>query len=181
MTLDDKIEKLMENHPDLFPTKAKFWSYLRGALRRGLWEKSPMKLKFKNKNVSPPPSDYKGRGRKGDYCALTGEWTPVSKMEVDHIEGNKSLLCEEDIVPYILHLLADEDELQLVSKDAHKVKSFSERQGISFDEAKATKEAIAIQKAKEDNQWLRARNIEPGRNAKARRQQIIDVLLKEQK
>jgi hypothetical protein len=140
-----------------------------------------MRIRFKNKNVSPPPPDYKGRGRKGDYCALTGEWTPVSKMEVDHKDGHKPLLSEQDIVPYILHLLADEDELQLVDKEAHKCKSYADRQGISFDEAKATKEAIAIQKAKEDNQWLRARNIEPGRNAKARRQQIIDVLLAEQK
>lgn len=130
-----KIEKLMKEHPDLFPTEAAFWTYLRGALRRSLWSKSPMKHKFKSSQTTPPPEEYTGRGRKGAVCALTGEWEMTSKLEVDHKIGNKSLRSEEDVLPFILHLLASGDELQLVTKEAHKVKSLAERRGITFEEA----------------------------------------------
>ena len=145
-TLDERIKKLVQKEPKLFPTEAKVWSYIRGALRRGLWEKSPVKFKFKSGTATPPPKSYKGKGRKGHVCALTDEWINVSASEVDHIEGHVSLLCEDDVIPYIIHLLATEDELQIVDKEAHKIKSYSERMGISFEEAKVEKEVIAFGK-----------------------------------
>ena len=154
MTLQEKIQQLMEQHPDLFPTEASFWSYLRGCLRRGLWNKSPMKHRFKSSQMSPPPEDYKGRGKKGAYCELTGEWQMTSKMEVDHKDGHKSLLSEDDIVPYVIHLLASgNQELAVVDKEAHKIKSYAERKGISFEEAKVEKEIIQkmrLPKAEQD-------------------------------
>jgi len=140
--LTNQIKKLMDKHPDLFPTEAKFWSYLRGCLRRGLWEKSPMKFKFKNSSAIKPPEGYKGKGRKGHICALTGEWVMTSKAEVDHIEGHKPLLKESDIIPYIIHLLATEDSLQMVDKEAHKIKTHAERKGLSFEEAVIDKKVI---------------------------------------
>ena len=180
-SLDAKIKRIIKAHPDLFPTEAKFWAWLRGGLRRGLWEKSSLKLKFKNKNVSPPPPDYTGRGKKGDYCALTGVWTPTSKLEVDHKDGNLSLKCSEDILPFIAHLLAEDCELQLVDKEAHKIKSYAERPNISFEQAQATKQAIAIQKdRKKESEWFAENNIKPASNAKKRREQIINHLLQEE-
>lgn len=173
---NNKVKHLLEHYPNLFPTEASFWAWLRGGLRRGLWEKSSLKLSFKNSNVSPPPKGYTGRGKKGQYCALTGEWIPTSKLEVDHKDGNKPLRSGEDVLEFILHMLADHEELQLVSKDAHKVKSYAERMGISFEEARATKQAIAIQKDLDDKQWLRENGIEPASNAKARREQIVEKL-----
>ena len=144
--IEDRIDLLMREHPDLFPTRAKFWSFLRGCLRRGLWEKSPLKIRAKNNKMTPPPTEYTGRGRKGAYCALTGEWTPTSKMEVDHIDGHKPLLCEDDIIPYMIHLLAIEKELDVVDKEAHKIKSYAERMGITFEQAVIEKDIIAFAK-----------------------------------
>lgn len=145
--LSDKIKELMDHHPDLFPTEARFWSYLRGSLRRSLWDKSPMKHRYKNSKMQPPPEGYTGRGKKGAECSLTGEWTMTSKMEVDHKDGHKSLRCEDDIIPFIIHLLASsEEELQLVEKEAHKIKSYAERSGISFEDAIIEKQIIALKK-----------------------------------
>lgn len=147
MTLEDKINQLMNDHPDLFPTEAKVWQYIRGCMRRGFWEKSPMKFKFKASQMEPPPKGYKGRGKKGAVCSLTGEWTMTSQLEVDHKEGHKRLLKEEDIIPYMIHLLASNDEeLQLASKEAHKIKSYAERMDLSFEEAKIKKKEIAFGK-----------------------------------
>lgn len=181
MTLDDKIKQLMQEHPDLFPTEAKFWAYLRGALRRGLWEKSPMKHRYKATQMLPPPEGYTGRGKKGSECALEGDWTMTSKLEVDHKDGNKSLRSEDDILPFIIHLLASNgDELQLVGKEAHRIKSYADRHGLTYEQAVREKEVIAFSKLTAQTQ--RAKLIEMGasdeqlRTAKNRKNAYRELL-----
>lgn len=175
--LQQQIEKIMSDHPDLFPTESKFWTYLRGALRRSLWSKSPMKLRFKSSTSSPPPEDYTGRGRKGHYCALTGEWVAVSKSEVDHIEGNVSLSCEEDIIPFIVHLLASgEDQLQVVDKEAHKIKSYAERMGITFEQATVEKRIIEMMKDKNKVNKLLDSHSLPCNNDLARKESLRKLI-----
>lgn len=175
--LQSQIERLVRLHPDIFPTEAAVWTRLRGDLRRGIWEKSSAKFQFKNKACTPPPKGYTGRARLGAECALTGEWTGKSKMEVDHKKGNVSLRKPEDVVPFIAHLLSSGDQLQLVSKEAHKVKSYAERYGMDFEEAKATKEVIAMEKRKgEVESFLKGEGIKPARTKKARREQAVKVL-----
>ena len=175
--LEAHIQKLMKMYPDLFPTEAKFWSYLRGALRRSLWSKSPMKLRAKQASAIPPPPDYKGRGKKGHICALTGEWVMTSKAEVDHKEGHKSLLCEDDIIPYIIHLLATSDELQVVDKEAHKIKSYAERMGISFEQAVIEKRIIELTKLPvKELQELLAKHNKPSNNASVRKQSVRELV-----
>ena len=171
--------KPWEEYPELWKTEAEWWTYLRGSLRRGLWEKSPIKLSFKNTNCSPPPEGYTGRAKSGAECALSGQWTGKSKLEVDHSEGHMSLLCWEDVLPFILHLVPPKGSLQLVDKEMHKVKSYSERMGMSFEDALYQKQAIAICKAKQDKQWLSERGITPSSNATKRRAQIIECLKEE--
>ena len=157
-TLDSKIRELMEQHPDLFPTESSVWTYIRGCLRRGFWEKSPMKHRFKQSQMEPPPEGYIGRGKKGTYCALTDEWTMTSKLEVDHKDGNKSLRCEEDVIDFLVHLLASsEDELQVVSKDAHRIKSYAEKHNMTFDQAKIEKEVIQFSKLTPEQQRAKLR------------------------
>jgi hypothetical protein len=168
-------------YPHLFPTEAKFWTWLRGGLRRGLWEKSPIKLDFKNKSCSKPPEDYTGRAKSGQYCYLTGEWEGKSKLEVDHIEGNVSLTSVEDILKFVLHLIPPPDNMALVKKEAHKIKSYAERMGITFEEAVAEKKAIQLQKQKTDRKWLEHRGVIPESNATKRRKQIVEWLLNEEK
>lgn len=171
--------KPWEEYPEIWKTEAEWWTYLRGALRRGLWEKSPIKLSYKNANCFPPPEGYIGRARSGNECALTGNWTGKSKLEVDHKDGHIPLLCWEDVMPFILHLVPPRGSLQLVDKEAHKVKSYSERMGISFEEALAAKTAIKLVKEKKDKEWLLERDIEPASNQKERRKQIVEYLVEE--
>lgn len=172
--------KPWEEYPEIWETEAEWWSYLRGALRRGLWEKSPIKLSFKNANCNLPPEYYTGRAKSGAYCALSGEWTGKSKLQVDHCDGNKSLLCWQDVLPFILHLVPTKGTIQLVSEDAHKIKSHAERKGISFEQASYEKIAIDLIKKKLDKSWLESRGTVPASNQTKRREQIID-LLKEEK
>lgn len=135
--------KPWELYPHIWKTESQFWVWLRGSLRRGVWEKYPVKLEFKNEAVSLPPEGYTGRAKSGAVCALSGVWEGKSKMEVDHIEGHVSLRSWEDILPFIMHMLATKENLQLVTKPAHKIKSYAERMGISYQEADVKKAAIA--------------------------------------
>lgn len=173
-----RLRKPWEEYPHIWKTEAAFWSYVRGGLRRGLWEKSPIKLDFKNKACEVPPEGYTGRAKSGAYCALTNEWTGKSKMEVDHKEGHMSLLSWDDILDFVLHVIPPPDSLQLVDKEAHKVKSYAERRGISFEEALIEKKAIEICKG-DEKEWLISRGVSPASNAKARRQQVKEVILNE--
>lgn len=169
-----------EAAPEIWPTKASFFTFLRGALRRAVWEKWPLKLQFKNEVCELPPADYKGRAKSGTYCALSGEWVGKSAGEIDHIIGNISLKNWEDVLPFIQHLCATKENMQFVSKEAHKVKSYAEKMGISFETALIEKQTIAIQKTKKDKQWLIDHGLTPAGNSTQRRNQIRDVLLTQQ-
>lgn len=172
-----KTKELWEEYPEIWPTKASFFSWLRGALRRAVWEKYPIKMRFKNNACSPPPKGYVGKAKSGANCALSNEWVAKSYLEVDHILGNASLRDWSDVLPFIQHLCAREDNLQLVSKEAHKIKSYAEKQGISFKEASAEKQAIKIIKDKKDLQWLSDCGIVPASSQAKRREQIVKKIL----
>ena len=165
-----------EEYPDLWASKSSFFAWLRGGLRRAIWEKYPPKLEFKNSAAYTPPPTYKGKAKRLGKCALSGDEQPISKMEVDHIQGHVSLKDWEDVLPFIQHLCASKQNMQLVSKEAHKIKSYAEKMGISFEEALIEKQAIQIVKEKKDKQWLQTRGITPAGNAKARREQIVNKL-----
>lgn len=169
--------KPWEEYPELWKNKTAFFTYLRGSLRKAVWDISPIKISFKNSTAEKPPKNYMGKGKKGKICALSGEWFPISYLEVDHIEGNVSLNDEEDILDFIKHLVPPKGSLQLVSKEAHKVKSYAEKQKISYKEAKAEKFAISLIKDRKDTQFLVSNNITPEKSAPKRRKQIVRFLL----
>lgn len=166
-------------YPDIWPTKSKFYTWLRGALRNAVWNKSPIKITFKNNACSKPPDDYTGRAKSGAYCALSGDWDGKSALQVDHIIGNISLNDEDDILDFLKHLIPPPNTLQLVTKEAHKIKSYAEKQGITFEEAWIQKQAIALISSKQDKAFIQAKGVTPASNAKARREQLIQILLKE--
>lgn len=165
--------------PHIWKTKAAFFTWLRGSLRRGVWEKYPPKLEFKQGQGYKPDSTYTGKAKKLIRCALTGEEVAISKAEVDHINGNVSLQGWDDVLTFIQHLCASPDNLQVVGKEAHKIKSYAERMGISFDQASAEKEAIRIIKERKDREWLESRGIALGKTQATRRKQIVEKLLEE--
>ena len=148
-------------------------------LRRAIWETYPLKISFKNSLCKPPPADYVGRAKSGAVCSLTGEWTAKSYLEVDHIVGNASLREWEDVLPFIQHLCASQDNMQLVSKDAHKIKSYAEKHNLSFEEAYVVKQVIKMIQEKKDKEFFIERDLEVPTNAVRRRISMIDILKKE--
>lgn len=144
------------DHPEIWKTESSFLSWIRGGIRRSLWNRSPIKLEFIKRNrIKIPNPNPKGKVAEvwGATCALTGVTLPLKDMEVDHKEGNHSLRTLDDIKSFIEGIvLVSLDDLQWVSKEAHKVKSYCEKQGISFEEALIEKKAIAAMKMKAPEQ-----------------------------
>ena len=180
--IDDK--KLWEIYPYIWATESAYMSWLRGGIRRYLWSKNPVKLEFiKQNRFKIPNPNPKGKVKEvwGGVCALTGNTYPIGDMEVDHKEGNHSLKTLDDLVPFVKGIvMITLDDLQLVSKEAHKIKSYAEKQGISFEEAKAEKTAIELIKKGVDKQFLIDHNVkveDVGSTQAVRRKQIVEILL----
>ena len=170
-------------HNKIWKTQSSFMSFLRGGIRRSLWNKSPIKLEFiKNHRKKIPNPNPRGRVAEvwGATCYICGQDYPLNLVDVDHLEGNHSLKTMDDLQSFIEAIVCvTEEELGFACKSCHKIKSHCEKQGISFELARAEKEAIQLIKEKKDVQWLKEHNILPGKNAAARRQQIVDKLMEE--
>lgn len=177
--LQNNNKEPWELYPDIWKTKSAFFTWLRGGLRRAIWEKYPPKIKFKTDGCSTPPSTYEGRAKSGAPCALTGEWTPKSYLEVDHIKGHVAFTDWDNVLDFVKHLCSNSENFQLVNKENHKIKSYAERRGISFDEALIEKKAIAIIKAKKDKEFFTDRKLKVPSNVTLRRKEIIKILLAE--
>jgi len=145
MEMEDYPEPWI-THPEIWKTKAAFFTWMRGCLRRGLWEKYPPKIQFKNAECNQPPGWYTGRAKTGTNCALTGEWTGKSRLQVDHIKGRASLKDWDDVSAFIAHLCHTHNNLQLVTKEAHNVKSYADTHGLTFEEALIEKQVIKFTK-----------------------------------
>ena len=169
-------KKLWEIYPHIWSSESAYMSWLRGGLRRYLWSKNPVKLEFiKQNRIKIPNPNPKGKVKEvwGGVCALTGETHVIGDMEVDHISGNHSLKTLDDLVPFVKGIvMVTLEDLQLVSKEAHKIKSYAEKQGISFEEARAEKFALQLIKEKKDNEYLLKHSL-PVESTQAKRRKVI--------
>lgn len=169
-------------HKNIWPTEAKFMSWVRGGIRAGLWKKHPVKLEFLKKHTimmvnTNPRSMKRFPLVKGGRCALCGALHSMKDIEVDHLTGNHSLRSMDDLRAFIeAMIMVRFEDLQLVCKSCHKIKSHAEKQGISFEEARQEKLAILLIKEKKEVAWLKERDIIPASSAPKRRQQIIDAM-----
>lgn len=180
--MSNKI-KPWEERPDIWPTQSSFMSFVRGGIRRGLWEKNPLKLEFIKENRFKAPLGKKTKRNPDGMvwcckCALTGNTYRQTDCQVDHVVGNHSLKSEEDLKDFVMSMIYidPKKDLQMVGKEPHKIKSYAEKQGITFEEAIAEKKAIEIIKNKEDKAFLEDKGITPASNAKGRREQLVNYL-----
>lgn len=128
-------------------TKASYFSWLRGVLRKG-WNNSPVKVEFA-KNVrhrikNPNP---KGRHKEvwGHTCNICGCVDVTSKFQVDHKDNAGSLKGWEDVGGFTKSLLGcSMDDLQMLCKTCHDQKSYAERYNVTFEEAGIKKQVSKV-------------------------------------
>ena len=181
---DETLRKMLSEMSHVWKTESAFMSWLRGGIRR-MWSKHPVRIEFMKQNrIRIPNPNKNGKTKEvwGGVCALTGELTPQTSLEVDHKKGNHSLRSIDDIQSFIESiLLVTFEDLQLVSKDAHKIKSYAEKYNMTFDEAKVHKEVIEICKDRQKvvDKLLEYNVQSPPSNAKARRELLTKLMLED--
>ena len=164
-------------------TRSAYMAFIRGGIRRGLWNKNPVKFsvmeagRFKVKNENP--SSKKRYPMVWKYsCAICNGVFSGDDVECDHIHGNHSLKSFDELERFIKEIISVKPEdLQILCKDCHRIKSHAEKRGISLEEAKVDKKAIKICKEGKDKEFIIDAGLVPESNASKRRIQLKEILL----
>lgn len=173
-----------EEHPHIWKTESAFLSYVRGGIRRSLWNKSPIKLEFlkaNRKRVVNPVAKNRTRFPLvwGGNCYVCKNDFALKDMEVDHLTGEHSLRKLDDLQKFVEGIVCvSNSDLGLICKPCHKAKTYAERSGMSISDALIEKEAIVICKlpVKELRAWIERKGKTPAGNAKDRRRQVVEIL-----
>lgn len=139
----------------IWKTEAKYFTWLRGQLRR-VWAKWPVKNEFKKSKLVPV---FAGCGvtdkrvKSVGQCVFCNKWHPNSSLQIDHIDDIGYFGRTPDTVgEWLFRSLCGGENMQLVCVECHKVKSYADRLGVSFEEAKIKKQVIAFSKLTDEMQ-----------------------------
>jgi hypothetical protein len=152
MTDKVQFDKLMpwEQLPDVWKTKAAYFQWLRGQMRKA-WSRHPVKNAYKAERR------VKARvGKRVDKltglhdevwalpCDQCGYTFPQGLVEVDHIIQAGSFKEWADCEAWLMRLMQiNFAGLQLLCKPCHSIKSYAETNKLSFEDASLEKRCIA--------------------------------------
>ena len=166
-----------EKYPEIWKTESSFFVYLRGHLRN-LWQHYPAKIVWKKSQMVKPPVGYTGRAKSLGRCTYCDEWFAASNLEVDHITQAGSCNSWETSNQFLHNLLNCNDNWCLACTPCHKIKSYSERTGLSFDDAALQKDVILIMKqpTKEIQEFISSYGDFLRGNSKERKESVLMIL-----
>lgn len=106
-------------------TTSKFWSFIRSGIRSKFnrWPPKYEVLQAARRNVK----HTKTRQRYEYKCAECLNYFPQKEVEVDHKVPAGSLKCSEDLAGFVERVFCSKDELQVLCKPCHKIKTAQER------------------------------------------------------
>jgi len=168
------IKEPWKEWPDIWSSKAKFMSYLRGGIRRAIWNRSPIKHSVIHKKRKRVLNGKTGNMVWGGTCYICKQDFVASQLQVDHIKGEHSLKELSDIQSFVEAMTClSEDDLDTICEVCHQFKSHAERKRLSFEEAVIDKKAIEFMKkpVKDVVKVLTEHNL-PSNNSAVRRKGI---------
>lgn len=146
--LDDHLKSLTDEGK---LTEKKLVSMLRSAIRQ-VWMRAPNKL-AKLEMARIPDMNPNTRTKWLFRCEMCGKLFKQDQVEIDHRFGNHTFTKLEDFENFCDKILnASVDDLQVLCKVEHSIKTLAEARGITFEEALIEKEVIAFGKKKVDVQ-----------------------------
>ncbi len=131
-------------------SEAQFLTWVRGVLRKG-WSKHPIKLEFikqTRKRIKNPKDNPRFPEVWGMKCAVCKKDKVQADIEIDHISDTGGTFRKlEDAVEYMRHLfVVNFSKMRAVCKQCHTIISYSQKMGISFEEATIQKRVIDVMK-----------------------------------
>lgn len=177
------------DYPHIWATESSYLSFVRGGIRRYLWSKNPVKLEFeKESKVAIPNTNTKSMKRfptvSGYKCNHCNGLFKTNEVQCDHRTGEHSLRSTSDIQTFVEGIVfIKKEDLQMLCKPCHSVKSYAERYGMTIAEAGPIKQAIEFEKkgVKKVVAFLKSNGYNAGSNQEKRRDQLIAHFAKEKK
>lgn len=181
---NDKVEKLLEENSDVWKSKASLMSYIRGGVRRSLWNRHPSKVKLiKDKRLQIPNPNPNGKKPTvwGGECEICNNLFIEKELQVDHIRQQGSSLKDiSDIQQFIEDIvIVTRDDLRWVCKCCHEIVSYSQKMNISFEQARIEKQFIQIKKDKKVIDNIKAFNVQSIPKLKKDQESLLRELLLE--
>lgn len=142
------IKEPWEECPEVWPTQAKYFEWIRGQMRRA-WSRHPVKIKFINANRFKAALGKKGPKNpdgKMVWCGVCahchGTYT-FKQLQVDHIHGAGSFRGWADFTEWMMGLMhINVDGLQFMCKQCHDTKTYADTHDLLFEDAEIEKQVI---------------------------------------
>ena len=181
---NSKVEKLLEENFDVWKSKASLMSYIRGGVRRSLWNRHPSKTKLiKEKRFQIPNPNPNGKKPTvwGGECEICNNLFIEKELQVDHIRDHGSSLKDiSDIQQFIEDIvIVTRDDLRWVCKGCHEIVSYSQKMNVSFEQARIEKQFIQIKKDKNVLDNIKAFNVQSIPKLKKDQESLLRELLLE--
>ena len=123
-------------------SEKKICTQIRSAIR-GVWMKHPVKLAYLYEHTYPDKNPNTRTKWLVD-CELCGKAFKQSDVQCDHKVGEHSLLTLEDVVPFAQSILGvTHEDLQMLCIPCHEAVTYSERYGMSLEDAFKEKDVIS--------------------------------------
>ena len=104
-------------------TEARFWAFVRSALRKA-WSKWPPKYELLNENRVI----VEGKRHKYEYtCESCGQRFKQKEVQVDHREPTGSLKDYSELPEFVRKLFVSKENLAILCKSCHQRKTNDER------------------------------------------------------
>lgn len=116
-------------------------SAIRSAIR-GVWMKHDTKLAYLYERTIPDMNPNT-RTKWLIECECCGDMFKLGDVEINHKKGENQLLSFEDVLPFTQSILGvGFNDIEVLCKDCHAILTYSERYGVSLEEAKLEKDVI---------------------------------------
>ncbi len=120
----------------------KLCTQIRSAIRQ-VWMKHPSKLALLYDKTIPDMDDST-RTKWLIECECCHKKFKLGDVEVNHKRGENSLKTLDDILPFAMSILGiSHEDLEVLCKPCHSAFTYSERYGVTLEEAFKEKEVIA--------------------------------------
>lgn len=134
-------------------SKAAFFTWLRGQIRKSIWQNYPPRNEMKQERLRPVTEEDFSKGisrrcKKVGECEFCNEMFPASKLQIDHKIPAGKLSSEEDLLDFVKRIACMKENMRLTCEPCHKIHTYAEKMGISFEEASVEKQVIAFSNIK---------------------------------
>ena len=165
-------------------TEAEFWNWVKGAIRKG-WARHPVRTSLlRSKRVRAPLGRKTKKNPEGLVwavpCSCCNTLVRESNSEVDHKHATEHERWYDDISAFVVRMyFVTFDDLQILCKPCHRIKSLADKLKCSFERAKYIEKPrieFSKKKAKEQIDILKNLGIIPLKTKDQRVEQYIKWL-----